>query len=199
MKKLRLLVDSDSVVVDLVGPWCAKYNELYHDDLTVEKFGGDFGGIHKVVKPECGKKVYDIFKEEGFFESLDPLEGAIEGLEELNSSHDLYIVTAYSGTPNSAKGKVTWYQENCPFLDLDKSIILCRDKFLLRGDVMVDDSLKNLKLFYTEQRQHRDVTNPFYTICYSAPHNKEAGFENYVDYVVGNWTDLLHAISDIAH
>jgi 5'(3')-deoxyribonucleotidase len=199
MKKLRLLVDSDSVVVDLIGPWCAKYNELYHDDLMVEKFGGDFGGIDKVVKPECGKKVYDIFKEEGFFESLEPLEGAIDGLEELNSQHDLYIVTAYSGTPNSAKGKATWYKENCPFIDTDHSLILCKEKHMLCGDVMVDDSLKNLEMFYNEQRTRRDVTEPLYTVCYSAPHNSEAAFKNYIDYVVDNWKDLLDAIREISH
>lgn len=198
MKKLRLMVDSDSVVVDLVGPWCEEYNKLYHDNLTPEKFGKDFGGIDKIVKPECGKKVYDIFKQEGFFENLKPLDGAIEGLEELNKRHDLYIVTAYSGTPNSAKGKVAWYQNNCPFLDLDKSMILIRDKFLLRGDVMIDDSLKNLKAFYEEQRLHRDVTDPFYTVCYSAPHNGNAAFENYVDFVAGNWSELLDVIHEIA-
>jgi len=199
MKQFRLLVDSDSVVVDLVTPWCEEYNKLYSDNLTPETFGKDFGGIDKIVKPECGEKVYDIFKQEGFFESLKPFDGAIEGLEELNKYHDLYIVTAYSGTPNSAKGKVTWYQNNCSFLDLDKSIILARDKFLLRGDVMIDDSLKNLKLFSEEQMQHRDSTDPFYTVCFSAPHNRNAAFENYVDFVATNWQKVLEIIDDLAH
>jgi len=199
MKKLRLLIDSDSVIVDMLKDWCFEYNKLYNDTLTTEQFGRSFSDVHKVVKPECGEKVYNIYEREGFFENLTPFDGAITVLEELNKKHDLYVVTSYSGDPNSAKGKVTWYLKNCPFFDVKHNLILGYPKFLLHGDVMIDDSLKNLKAFYNEQRLHRDVTDPFYTVCFSAPHNGNAAYENYVDFVATNWQEVFKIIDELSN
>jgi 5'(3')-deoxyribonucleotidase len=50
----QVLIDMDGVITDLLEKWVRIYNDEYHDDLTVEKFGSEFSGIHKMVKPECG-------------------------------------------------------------------------------------------------------------------------------------------------
>ena len=66
MEKKIVLLDSDGVIADILERWLDVYNNTYNDSLTREEFASTFGGLHNVVKPECGEKVYDILREPGF-------------------------------------------------------------------------------------------------------------------------------------
>lgn len=191
MDKKLILLDSDQVVCDLLPRWVKVYNERYGDNLSVEEFGGTFGGLQHVVKPECGEKIYDLMKEPGFFQSLDPVAGAIEGVNKLldDPRFDPYVVTAYSNDPEMAKGKVEWYLKNLPAMVEKEGLILCKPKQLVIGDMLVDDSMENLKK-WAGQMSALDRTD-FFAVAMAAPHNQDAEDSHFVDARISSWDELL--------
>lgn len=193
MEKTILLLDSDGVMCDISKEWCKRYNEKYGDNLTVEQFHGTWSGMEKVVKPECGVKVYDIIKEPGFFENLNPLEGAIEGLELLCKQNDIepYILTAFSGHENIAYGKMKWYKKHCPFFNCDDNMILTHAKSLVHGDILVDDSVKNLTYWANKKIELFGDDADFITIAMAAPHNTNAEDNPKVTLRVEGWNGDL--------
>ena len=146
--------------------------------------------VHTVVKPECGKKVYDIIQNEDLFANLSPMPNAIESIERLvnNSRLDTYIVTAYSGNGDMAKGKIRWIKKNMPFFDTEY-VILCKPKHLVYGNVLLDDAVKNLtSWFEAQQSLGNDDVHP---IAMAASHNEDADKEHSIDARVSGWTEFM--------
>lgn len=167
-----MLLDSDGVLADLATHWTNTYNKLWDDTLSVEQFAGTWNGLEKQVKPECGEQVYDIIKQPGFFQGISPLPGAIEAFRRLveNPGLDCYVVTAYSGSPEAAKGKLEWYEAHAPFFD-PKNILLCKPKQLVYGDFMVDDSPKNLRHHQKWMEERYGIFGTY--IMTDASHNQD--------------------------
>lgn len=190
MNKPIILIDSDQVIVQFTQEWLRRYNNKYEDNLTREEFGQSFGGVHDVVKPECGKKVYDITKEEGFFQSLKPIEGAVEAVTNLMGIADVYIVTAYANDPNSALGKVEWYTKHFPKIVEEERLILCKPKFLMYGDVLIDDSVENLEKWqaFMQDQVGKDDS---YSICFADVHNEDVQDNSLIDVRVHDWAETL--------
>ena len=75
--------------------------------------------------------------------------------------------------PNSLLEKSEWLDEHMPFIDWQHRI-LCGHKFILRGDLLIDDRIYNLEKFEGE------------TILFSSPHNEHViGFDR-----VDNWESI---------
>ena len=75
----------------------------------------------------------------GFYEHLEPLENAIEAVNLLRKHHDVYILTAPSVyNPKSYTEKRLWIEKHFD-LDFCHNLILCYDKSLLKGDILIDD------------------------------------------------------------
>jgi 5'(3')-deoxyribonucleotidase len=94
-------------------------------------------------------------------------------VKELSVKHKVYIVSAATEFPNSLKEKHDWMAEHFPFISW-KNFMLCGDKSIVKGDVMIDDHEKNLKTFDGE------------TLLFDAMHNKLlAGYQR-----VYNWKEI---------
>jgi len=190
MTKPIFLLDSDQVLAQFTKKWVEVYNERYDDNLTEEEFAGEFGGVEKVVKPEVGDKVYELTKEPGFFQDIEVVDGAVDGVAALQKKGDVYVVSAYAVDPETAKGKVEWYQSKFPSIVDDEALILCKPKFLVYGDFLVDDSVENLELWSTFMKEVVGKDD-FQAICFAAPHNVGAEEKDFVDARVENWAELL--------
>lgn len=85
---------------------------------------------------------YPEMHKERFFRDLAPIDGGVESVRELINSkkYDIYILSVPLYTsPHCYSEKVEWINEHIP--ELSKKIILTQDKGLIRGDILVDDSL----------------------------------------------------------
>ena len=193
MTKPIILVDSDQVLAQFVKKWLDTYNERYDDNLTEEEFAGTFGGVHEVVKPEVGKKIYDLMKEPGFFADLDIVPGAQKAIEKLMEVAEVYIVTAYSADGESAKGKVQWFEKHFPKIVEEERLILCKPKFLVYGDVLIDDSMENLEDWQTFM-EAKTNTSPV-SICVAQSHNAEAADNPLIDIRLSTWTEILEYLN----
>lgn len=176
-----LLVDMDDVIADLHTAWCEWYNRIYDDNMDPEFFRHDWA-IHDHVK--CGVDVYKILSMENFGRSLKPMEGAIDAMKLLYEKYNTCIVSSASSSGQFSLEKHLWLERHMPFFNL-RRLILCHEKSLVRGDIILDDRHKNVNSWLS--------MNPRGTgILFEAPHNskKVGGFT----YRVHNWKEILECI-----
>ena len=178
MKKI-LLIDMDSVIVDLMTDWHTQYNQDYNDDITLERVT-DWDAV-SYVKPECGEKIYDYLHKPGLFAGLKPLPHAIEVLERLHRFHELLIVTA-SPSPVAYEEKERWINQHLPFIG-SQNIIFAKRKERVCGDVLFDDAPHNLTNFMETGRT---------AIAMDYPYNRKVNCLR-----AANWLEFEQIISEL--
>ena len=73
------------------------------------------------------------------YRNLDVIDGAIEAVAKLNADHDVFIASTPPWTRPEVWGhKREWIEEYFPYLA--RKIILTHRKYLLIGDILIDDS-----------------------------------------------------------
>lgn len=110
--------------------------------------------FHKEIKQNPGVQYPQ--SQYGFFERLAPVPGAITAAQALFASakHDPYILTAPSTrNPWSYVEKRVWVERHLGY-DWVPRLIICANKGLLRGDLLIDDNL--------EGRGQEDFTGQFF-------------------------------------
>ncbi len=121
----RLFFDMDGVLVNFQSGLEKVSNEVkarFADDGT-------------------GKAHYDDIP--GLFALMDPMPGAIEAVEKLSETYDVYILsTAPWNNPSAWKDKLEWVQKYFPET-FYKRLILSHHKDLLQGDFLIDDRHKH--------------------------------------------------------
>ena len=164
----------DSIVANLQEKWFGAYNEEWDDDLTPDKVLS--WSTHLYVKPECRKKLYSYFTPE-LFRTLNPIPGAIPTIRKWKEQgHEVVFVTA---TPwGCADAKYDWAREHFPFMT-NHEIIMAHKKYLVHGDVFIDDSPGNI----TAYRSHHGKNAKIFTIAY--PYNQAV--EHLCDLRLGSW------------
>lgn len=140
-KKLKIGIDLDCVLNNLVEEWVKAYNKKHKQNLQLEN-------IHTwnlIPHMPLELNIYDLLTEE-LFTNLKPIEGAIEVTKRLSLDDrvELYIITAsdYHTVPI----KVEWLSKHFPHLKKENTII-CFNKSLIEVDVLIDDGLHNVLPF----------------------------------------------------
>ncbi|WP_223669853.1 5' nucleotidase, NT5C type [Kangiella shandongensis] len=76
-----------------------------------------------------------------FFENLEPIDGAIDAFNALSQEHDVYILTAPSNrNPLSYTEKRLWVENHLGF-EATERLIICSNKGLLKGGILIDDNI----------------------------------------------------------
>ena len=116
IKRLRIYVDMDGTICDI--------KSAYRKVLENPK--------NELEKKYPQSRI-------GLFVNLDPIPGAIESMEELQKNHDVWILTRPSfKNINSYSEKAEWVLKHLGY-EMQKKLILCPDKSLVKGDVLIDD------------------------------------------------------------
>lgn len=160
---MTLFVDMDEVLADTYRAHVEIYNKEFNAALTLEEcFGKE---AWQCVPKEHQQSIRDHAWQTGFFMDLKVIPESQEVLAELNDKYEVYIASAAMQFPNSLKEKSDWLDEHFPFIPWQKRI-LCGHKFILKGDVLIDDRSYNLETFDGR------------SILFSSPHNMNSnGFE----------------------
>jgi 5'-nucleotidase len=137
----RIVVDLDAIVTNIFTPWLTKYNHKYDDWLNVKDIHD--WDMSKVVKPECGEKIFEFVREPNFFLELNPLSGAIEGLKALHDDQYDLVICSAPETEHAAQEKLLWVKEWLPFIGKGNTFIGKR-KGLIRAEAIIDDAPHNL-------------------------------------------------------
>lgn len=168
---MRIFVDMDEVLADTYGAHIEIYNAEFNGTLTSEQCNGT--EVWKMVPEAHQESVRKHARQRGFFRNLKPIANSIEILAKLVSEHEVYVASAAMQFPNSLEEKSDWLDEHFPFIPW-RNRILCGDKHVLKGDVLIDDRSYNLANF--EGRG----------ILFTSPHNvNTTGYER-----VNTWLEL---------
>lgn len=180
-KKLTLLVDLDNVTANLMKKWLTTYNERYFDNLTAEQITD--WNMHIFAKNCSVSEFYGIIDEPNFFSDLEIMPYAIDVAKRIkDAGHELFFVTAtpYKNTTGGFD-KCNWVQKHFPFIGRD-NVIQAHKKYMVIGDLLFDDSPRNLATF------------PNIKVAMDWNFNKDSK----VDYRVKNWLEFEICIMKIA-
>lgn len=148
MKSLRLLIDMDSVLADLLSKWLVVFNadrgsskELLEAEITSFGFDG-------VLSARDKKRLFSYLDIPGFFADLPVIPGSQKVLKALKEDgHDVVIVTSPPSMTARAKDvivdKLTWLHHNFPFLN-KADVVFTKRKGLVLGHLLFDDAPHNL-------------------------------------------------------
>lgn len=93
MKKLRIAVDLDGVVVDYLPVWCSVYNAMTNSNITVNDVTD--WDVYTIFNKLSKEVVDSILEQERIFATMPPIKGAIEGVKELICmGHEVWFVSA---------------------------------------------------------------------------------------------------------
>ncbi len=172
---MRIFVDMDEVVADTYGAHIDLYNEKFKEKLCKEDCHG--GDVWEFVPKDRQDYVHGQNRTKGFFADLKVMDDSPEIMRELHKKHEVYIASAAMQFPNSLKEKSDWLDRHFPFITWEYRI-LCGHKFVLKGDVLIDDRSYNL-----EQFDGRGIQ-------FTSPHNiNTPGFER-----VHNWKEIAELL-----
>lgn len=134
-----LAVDVDGVLADVHTTWLARYNHDYHDNLTKEQW--TTWNIEKLVKPECGKKIFKYIEDPSIYDDTLPIDGALERINVLKRSYRVIFVT--TSTLGASGKKFLWLKQH-GFLTKQEDYVECKDKSLVYSQYLIDDDIKNI-------------------------------------------------------
>ncbi|MFP7487257.1 hypothetical protein SFC65_24170 [Priestia filamentosa] len=175
-KKRRpvILVDMDDTLADFSKAYWDIHNAVFKENIdrnTVNEWD-----LSKFSKQ--GKECYKLFKYPGLFRNLEPKPYAKEFIKNTREFADVYIVsdtppgTGYQesvsfgnhklefSVSNPADDKRMWVKEHFP--DFPQSnIIFCSCKWMVQGDILVDDKPSTFERFQEEGRKAILIDMPF--------------------------------------
>lgn len=186
MKK-RILVDLDGICADLLGAWLDRLNANHGRSFTkAEVTNWNIAKALGMAKEE----VDAVLDEPGLFRCLPVIPGAPTALEVLQSrGHEVFIVTAPTHSPACVADKVAWARENLP-ID-PQHIVVTGKKFLVKGDVLIDDAPHQANRYsqHWPQAAIMTIAYPYNIDAASFTHRAE-GWENPRQ----AWTDIVEMI-----
>lgn len=166
-----VFVDMDEVMADTYNAHIEHYNQRFGASLTREECMGH--EVWQKVPLEHKDTIWQHYLEDGFFRTLRPMEDSKEVLKELDKKYKVYVASAAMQFPNSLLEKHQWLDEHFPFIHW-RNRILCGDKQILRGDILIDDRSHNLEKFKGRP------------LLFTSPHNIHTNhFER-----VNNWKEI---------
>lgn len=134
---MKVLIDMDGIVADLLGKWLRVYNDEYGANLCKED-------VHcfdmNQAFPGHLNLVPIIFREK-FFDDLEVIDGAQTGVQRIrDAGHDVRFCSAVC-SDDSARAKLSWLRR---YFDVSsKHVYLCNEKWDVLGDVLIDDKPEN--------------------------------------------------------
>lgn len=162
----NIACDVDDVVAPLFKEVIGRYNRDWQDNLTgADILSWDF---HKYIKPDCGRKVYEYFKNPDLYENMIPVEGSVAGVQRLRDlGHTVVFVTScYYGMVDQ---KAKWLEQQGFCLPpkwggmLPDDLIVATNKHFLTADLLIDDAAHTIKTWIVETRRR--------AIMVQYPHN----------------------------
>ena len=187
--KLTILCDVDEVCADMNGELLRRYNARFDDNLTVwDLTDWDYT---QFVKPECGNQIYDILREDDFYDDVVPITGALNGVETLRAmGHEVVFVS--SCLTNTHDAKLRWLMRHgfVPQGFRSKRFIPAAEKWRVMGHVLIDDGPHNI----TEWAENKTFAP---SILFQQPHNSFFSTPPGCSRAYG-WINVLEKVDEIS-
>ncbi len=176
-----ILCDMDSILVDMLSVWLAKYNARTGEGVVTEEI--THWKVDNFVKNP--KLLNEILASDGFFRELSPMLGAKEHFSKLIADgHDVKILTQPSRkSPTCVWDKRMWMEQYFPGFPTHK-MFFAHEKNFVEGDVFIDDNSEHLASWKLRHPKGITVTLDY---AYNRDYTP--------DYRVRTWSELYATIT----
>ena len=182
-----LQLDMDLTINDIYPPLVEELNNRYGLELEPKKWKGHYFEDHQVIHPSIERWMMDeIFSTNDFFLYLPVLRGAKTAVSRLRKNFDVYVLTSpWMSAERPYLDKYDWLKKHFP--GLEKKMIPTAHKWLVYGDVLIDDHIPNCqswKSWWASKGMNVKTASLKYPWT----------SENKVDIVGNNWKELADKI-----
>ena len=175
---MRVAVDIDSVIADLMGSLIPRLNQEYDLNLKYEDITT---WDHPICGHSIGEDIKRYLADPKFVLNIEPIEGSIEAVRQLHKKHEVIVAT---GRPNYCKSSTLhWLIDKYPH---DK-VVFGSEKTVQRlgAQVLVDDASHYLDRFLK--------SGGIMGILMSCPWNQKCN----TGFRAANWNSILEIIDTL--
>lgn len=189
--RTKVAVDLDGVLINLQDKLVSFHNRRYGTNTRTEEIVHyDLDDIWKVGEEEFIRRIMEFYRSQEFSE-VEPIEGAVSGVEELSREFDLIVITARP--PEIETATISEISRHFPgkfkeviltdSLSLDSKWRGKADICLDRGvEIAVDDFYRNVQ---------ECASKGIYSILFDAPWNREHEFLENGIARARNWKEVV--------
>lgn len=188
-----VLLDVDGVIADFMGDALEAIRKVSGKTHTREEVTDwDFFGCLD-VSPADKKSVLEYFiKAPGFAYNLEPLPGAVEGVKKIAAIADVFFVTSpWRSSPTWVYDRDRWLVKYFGST-LGRKVIHTEHKYLVRGNVLVDDKPEHVEGWVVEQDANLMGWD---CLLWDSHHNKDAHPCDGVLRRVSTWEEVEECVS----
>lgn len=168
MNRKIIKIDVDGVLRDMLSAMCGIYNTVYNDNIQpcdIKDYDVD------VSFPKC-KEIDGISAKYFFFNEYeyeiynhaDVLPNAKEAIDILHNLGYYIVIVSHQESYLNRHDTLVWLDNKNIYYD---SICFTKDKSIIKGNIMVDDCVENLKQCDNNEEE---------LICIKAPYNENDNF-----------------------
>lgn len=180
---MRILVDMDDVLEQLVPGWVAYINERFGTQTRAEDVRD--WNMALAFPTLTHEQVYSAVLDDALWDYVKPMPGADEALRSLMAEgHEIYVVTATQYQTLQAKMERVLFRY-FPYIDW-AHVIITQNKHMIDGDVLIDDGPHNL----TGGRYRK--------LLFSAGHNRFFDESTVGAIRVNGWQEIVPLIRRMA-
>lgn len=183
--KPMIIIDMDHTKVNFPKSFDRKMHEIVPPEILAKRNINGYMIEDIFPDTEYHKPLNDIITEEGFFLNMEPIDGAIEAVKEMEDE-GFCIRVCTVPHPNSEfciNEKVAWIRKYLGE-DFVRRIIFTYDKTLIYGDILIDDKPEIVGYNQSPSWTH---------VMFDAQHNKHLE----PDYRLSDWKDWREVIYPI--
>jgi len=91
---MKIGIDMDSVIAEIIAPMVEFHNERYHTNLTVEDHVAyDLSRVWKCDPTDVLSRIFEYY-ESPFFDKVQPVPGSQTAIRHLSRKHELILITS---------------------------------------------------------------------------------------------------------
>lgn len=168
-----VLIDVDQTVLDLVTPWLGAWNRGTGQNVTLADV------VEYDISLATGPEIFSYLRSPSLWDAALPVAGAVEAIRDLQTRHQCIFVTSCC-PPEQYAWKCLWIQRHGLSSRPSRDVIACRDKWLIAGDVFIDDDPTQINLW---RAMH---PRPSRTASIRYPYTRGAA-----DFEADSWPELV--------
>lgn len=179
---LRIAIDFDSTLFPTMEKVVDIYNKKHNTSIDISQI--TMYNLHDNFPADVADDLIELFVNKEVYDNLQPYKGAVIAIKTLvEQGNEVYVAT--STDVRNMEWKEEVLQKYFPFVP-KKNLIRIHNKALLNVDVLVDDSLDNLKSTFADR------------VCFDQNwnHDEDADWI-YSIYRIHHWGEINNIINDI--
>lgn len=157
----RYLIDMDGVIANFDKALLDKFQKTYPNKPFISLENRTSFYVKDDYPKEDQPLIEEIYTTQGFFLNMEPIEGSIKALYEIQKANEIFLCTSQlTKNPHCVPEKYEWIKK---YLGKDwiNKIVITKDKTIIQGDYLIDDKPK-ITGIQTPTWEH---------ILYSQPYN----------------------------